>query len=288
MKKNLFIYVLLFLLGGVATFTSCTVDEGTEPGNDSEPSILIYQYAASRPNNPDNDVVLRFATNSKTESAYYLVEPTETKEANVASMGEEGYKDYVVSEGIKIEGASGSTTVDVVVTDLYGEYTITAVAVSAKTKTSSEMTFTGLDWNDVVSGTYYFDLGKKFIGVESAATVLQVCTTNPDLYRFKDVFGEGYSMKINLIDYTGSDDNGTYRFFRIPAADTPFTYGNYGAISVRDIGYWQGNDAFVTNSGYQSGMYANYNCFLCISYYVSEGTLGYSNVGGVYDRFVVD
>ena len=130
MKKNLFIYVLLFLLGGVATFTSCTVDEGTEPGNDSEPSILIYQYAASRPNNPDNDVVLRFATNSKTESAYYLVEPTETKEANVASMGEEGYKDYVVSEGIKIEGASGSTTVDVVVTDLYGEYTITAVAVS--------------------------------------------------------------------------------------------------------------------------------------------------------------
>lgn len=283
MKKNLFIYVLLFLLGGVATFTSCTVDEGTEPGNDSEPSILIYQYAASRPNNPDNDVVLRFATNSKTESAYYLVEPTETKEANVASMGEEGYKDYVVSEGIKIEGASGSTTVDVVVTDLYGEYTITAVAVSAKTKTSSETTFTGLDWNDVVSGTYYFDLGKKFIGVESAATVLQVCTTNPDLYRFKDVFGEGYSMKINLIDYTGSDDNGTYRFFRIPAADTPFTYGNYGAISVRDIGYWQGNDAFVTEGGYESGMYTNYDCFLYINYYVSVGYLDYG-----YDYFVAD
>ena len=283
MKKNLFIYVLLFLLGGVATFTSCTVDEGTEPGNDSEPSILIYQYAASRPNNPDNDVVLRFATNSKTESAYYLVEPTETKEANVASMGEEGYKDYVVSEGIKIEGASGSTTVDVVVTDLYGEYTITAVAVSAKTKTSSETTFTGLDWNDVVSGTYYFDLGKNFIGVESAATVLQVCTTNPDLYRFKDVFGEGYSMKINLIDYTGSDDNGTYRFFRIPAADTPFTYGNYGAISVRDIGYWQGNDAFVTEGGYESGMYTNYDCFLYINYYVSAGYLDYG-----YDYFVAD
>lgn len=282
MKKNQFIYLLL-LLGGVVSFTSCTVDEGTEPGNDSTPSIIIYQYAASRPNNPDNDVVLRFATNSQTESAYYLVETTETKEANVASMGEEAYKDYVISNGTQIEGASGAANVDVTVTDLYGTYTITAVAVSGNLKTSAETSFTGLDWSDVVSGTYYFTLGKAYIGVESVPTVLQICTTDANLYRFKDVFGTGYSLKINLIDYMGSDSGGDYRFFRIPSADTPFTYGNYGTISVRDIGYWQGNDAFVTEGGYESGMYANYDCFLYINYYVSAGSIDYG-----YDSFVAD
>ncbi len=282
MKKNLFKYILL-MLGGVVTFVSCTVEEGTEPGNDPEPSILVYQYAASRPNNPDNDVVLRFATNAQTQSAYYLVELTETKEANVASLGEQGYMDYVVENGVQIEGASGDSNVDVTIADLYGSYTITAVAVSGNMKTSSETVFVGLDWTDVATGTYYFDLGKNFIGVESVSTVLQVCTTNPDLYRFKDLFGTGYSMKINLIDYTSSDADGEYRFFRIPATDTPYTYGDYGEIGVRDVGYWQGNDAFVTDSGYESGMYANYNCFLCISYYISAGTLNYG-----YDYFVAD
>lgn len=271
------------MLGGVVTFISCTVEEGTEPGNDPEPSILVYQYAASRPNNPDNDVVLRFATNAQTQSAYYLVELTETKEANIASLGEQGYMDYVVENGVQIEGASGVSNVDVTIANLYGSYTITAVAVSGNMKTSSETVFVGLDWTDVATGTYYFDLGKNFIGVESISTVLQVCTTNPDLYRFKDLFGTGYSMKINLIDYTGSDADGEYRFFRIPATDTPYTYGDYGEIGVRDVGYWQGNDAFVTDSGYESGMYANYNCFLCISYYVSAGTLNYG-----YDYFVAD
>lgn len=274
------------VLATVALTTSCTEEEGTEPGNDSQPSVIVYQYAASRPNNPDNDIVLRFATNNKTSEAYYLVEKTEEKEAHVASMGTEGYMDYIVSNGQKIEGASGESNVDVTITDLYGAYTITAVAVNGSKKTSSESTFTGLAWEDVATGTYRFGASSSLInalGLTTAPTTLQVCTTDNTLYRFEDVFGKGYSLKIRLIDQTGKDDDGEYRYFRIPVAETSFTYGNYGAVSVRDVGYWQGSDAWVTDNGYESGMYADHSCFLCIQYFVSAGNIGYG-----YDYFIAD
>lgn len=284
MKK--YIYSLFAVLFATAALTSCTEEEGTEPGNDSAPSVIIYQYAASRPNNPDNDIVVRFATNSKTTEAYYLVEKTAEKKSRIASMGEEGYKDYVVSNGVKINGISGASNADVTITDLYGAYTITAVAVSGKAKSASETTFTGLEWNDVASGTYYFGASQNLIaalGLTSTPTTLQVCTTDANLYRFKDVFGTGYSLKINLIDYTGSDDGGEYQFFRIPVAETSFTYGSHGAVGVRDVGYWQGSDAWVTENGYESGMYADHSCFLCIQYFVAAGNLGYG-----YDEFVAE
>jgi hypothetical protein len=97
------------------------------------------------------------------------------------------------------------------------------------------------------------------------------------------VFGTGYHMKINLLDLKGKKSGREYTFFRVPVADTPFTYGDYGAVSVRDIGYWQSNDAFITEGGYESGMYADYSCFIYIQYFVSAGNLGYD-----YDYFVPD
>lgn len=286
MKYKRYIYSLFAVLFVSATLTSCTEEEGTDPGTDSVPSIIIYQYAASRPNNPDNDIVVRFAANNKTSEAYYLVEKTAEKETHVSSMGEEGYKDYVISNGVRIDGISGASNADVTITDLYGAYTITAVAVSGNVKSASEASFTGLEWNDVASGIYYFGASTNLInalGLISTPTVLQVCTTDADLYRFKDVFGTGYSLKINLIDYRGSDESGEYQFFRIPVAETSFTYGNYGAVGVRDVGYWQGSDAWVTDNGYESGMYADHSCFLCIQYFVSAGNIGYG-----YDRFVAE
>ena len=121
------------------------------------------------------------------------------------------------------------------------------------------------------------------VGQSSAPTTLQVCTTDPTLYRFKDVFGEGYSLKINLIDKTATDSQGTYQFFRVPSTLTPYTYSSYGNISISDIGYWQGDDTFVTDNGYESGMYANHNCFIMVVYTVSAGYLGYG-----YDEFIAD
>ena len=37
----------------VTIVTDRTDEEGTEPGNDSTPIVTVYQYKASRPNNPD-------------------------------------------------------------------------------------------------------------------------------------------------------------------------------------------------------------------------------------------
>lgn len=282
MKK--YIYILWAAFLAAITLASCSDDEGTNPGSDSNPVITIYQYDATKPNNPDNDVVLRLAANSKTTEAWYIAEKTTEKEARIASLGESGYQDYVISNGTKIDGIDGTSNVDITLTDLYGAYTITIVAVNGGQKTSAETTFTGLEWEDVVAGTYRFgaspDLNEA-LGLTTVPTVLQICTTNDKLYRFKDVFGDGYSLKLNLIDIKGSDEDGEYQFFRVPIAETSYIFGNYGTVSVRDIGYWQGNDAFVTENGYESGMYANYSCFVYIQYFVSGGNLGYG-----YDYFI--
>ena len=282
MKK--YIFNLCALLMAAATITSCTEEAGTEPGNDSQPSVIIYKYEVSRPYNVDNDVALRFATNNKTESLYYLVEKSSEQESNLASMGETGYWDYVVSKGTKVDGISGEGSADLTVTDLFGSYTITAVAVSGNQKAGASTSFTGLDWKDVVKGTYMFGASLNLIaklGLTSNPTTLQQCTTDATLYRFKDVFGTGYSMKIRLMpDYTATDDDGEYTFFRVPRTDTPYEYGNYGAVGVRDIGYWQGSDAWVTENGYESGMYADYFCFVMVQYFVSAGNIGYG-----YDYF---
>lgn len=282
MKK--YIYSLFVVFFATTALTSCTEDAGTEPGTDSAPAITVYQYPASRPNNPDNDIVLRLATNNKTTEVYYLSEKATEKEKNIASMGAAGYLDYVVSKGKKVEGISGASNVDITITDLFGIYKITAVAVGGNKKESSEVTFAGLEWEDIVTGTYHFGASPTLISaleLTEAPTTLQICTTDNKLYRFKDVFGTGYSLKINLLDLTGTDADGEYRFFRVPAAVTSFTYKTNGTVSLRDIGYWQNKDSFVTEGGYESGMYADYNCFIYVQYYVTAGSLGYG-----YDSFI--
>ena len=47
-------------------------------------------------------------------------------------MGENGYMDYVISNGTKIEGVSGNSNVDIFLTDLVGNYSITVVAIKWK------------------------------------------------------------------------------------------------------------------------------------------------------------
>ena len=277
MKNKIYQLFIAFL--AIVFITSCKEDWGAQPGNDPNPVATIYQYKPSRPYNADNDVIIRVATNNKTVEAYYLAEKT----ADI-SMNESDYMNYVVSNGTKLTDISGESTADIVLTNLYGEYTITVVAVDGSgAKTSAKTTFTGLDWTDVATGTYYFEVNANMTNLfgGSTPTVLQICTTDPSLYRFKDVFGAGYSLKINMLTLTGNDADGDYTFFRIPVGDTPFTYSTYGAVSYRDIGYLQGNDAYITDYGYESGMYSDYYCFLCIQYFVSAGSLGWG-----YDEFV--
>ena len=279
MKK--YIYSLFAVLLVTAAMTSCTVEEGTVPGNDKEPNVVLYSYTVKKPYNEDNDIALRLAFNNQVESAYYLAEKASEKDSRVASMGGDGYMDYVVSNGTKIGEVTGNT--DLTLTDMYGKYAITIVAVNGAKKASASTEFTGLEWNDVVTGTYYFAVKPDVTG-ESRPATLQVCTTDNTLYRLKDVFGQGANMKFQLLpDYTAKDADGTYTYFRIPATETPFTYGNYGTVSVRDIGYWQGSSAWITDNGYESGMYEDYSCFFYIQYFVSAGNLGYK-----YEYFVPD
>lgn len=277
MKK--YIYSLFAVLLVTAAMTSCTVEEGTVPGNDKEPNVVLYSYTVKKPYNEDNDIALRLAFNNQVESAYYLAEKASEKDSRVASMGEDGYMDYVVSNGTKIGEVTGNT--DLTLTDMYGKYAITIVAVNGAKKASASTEFTGLEWNDVVTGTYYFGVIPAVTG-ESTSTTLQICTTDNTLYRLKDVFGKDSHMKIQLLpDYTATDDDGTYTYFRIPATETPFTDAGT-TIGVRDIGYWQGSTAWITDNGYESGMYEDYNCFFCIQYYAAKSK-GYN-----YEYFVPD
>lgn len=282
MKKYFSIFLAVL---GMMAFTACSTEEGTNPGSDSKPMVTLYQYAPAAQYNSDEDVLVRFAANSVAKEFYYMVEKLSDKEAFVASNGAEAYTKKVVDNGTKV--TVGETDFETTLTGMAGQYAITAAAVAADgSMTASEIVFNGLAWKDVVAGTYNFAvLGG--LGLPSVRTVLQICDSDETLYRFKDVFGNGKSLKFQTLpDYTGKDAYGTYTYFRVPDQKTGLTYGSYGEIGVRDVGYWQGDAAYVTDHGYESGIYTagdvNY-CFVCVQYYVSAGNLGYD-----YDEFVPD
>lgn len=291
MKK--FIYNIAVLAMGLFTATSCSPDfQGSEPGNDSKPAVTVYTYAAERPLNPENDMVMRVAANSKVNEAYYLIEKTEDAEARIAS-NMSTHMDYVVSNGTKIQDMKPGGIVDVNVTDLYGSYTISVVGVNNNEKCLGLAEFTGLEWIDVAEGTYYFSVLKKQGVIESTRTLLQVCKSDKNLYRFKDLFEKGYSLKFSLLpDFVGTDDGGNYTFIRVADQELPDSYkiDTYGGLRVRDIGYWQGSDAWVTEKGYQGGMYDSKGVFLCVQYRATtnNGASVNKSFSYGYDEFVVD
>ena len=275
------------VLFALLAFTACSEDHGTTPGSDAKPSVTAYSYEVTAPLNPDNDVNVRFVFNNKTTEAYYLAEKTADKEAR--ELTEDAYAAYVVANGqeLDLEDDLQSEVYisDLVLTGLYGEYTITAVAVSGSTLSSASTTFTGLDWADVVEGTYYFsNPNTRFLlgNITSRPTTLQVCTTDETLYRFKDVFSTGNHLKINLLpDYTATDDDGTYTFFRVKDPKIGVQYGGQD-VAVRDVGYWQGDDSFITDGGYESGMYEDYTCFIKVQLHIGSSNYGYN----YYDYFI--
>ena len=283
MKK--YIYASLFAVAAMLTATSCEEDcLGTVEGNDSKPSVLVYQYEVSSPNNPDNDTQIRFVANSAIESAYYLVE--KTSEAESHGLGTDAYADYVIANGTKLDVAAGKDE-ELLLKDLYGPYTISAVGVKGSAKAISSQQFVGLDWETVCKGTFYNKLAnlEALYGAATIADVeLQVCTTDQYLYRLKDLFAEGYSIKLDLLpDYTATDADGTYTYVRIRPQETGIVHPSLGMFSIRDIGYWQGNAAFITDNGYESGMYEDFSCFLMFQLYNAEGKNGGYDA---YNKFI--
>lgn len=273
MKK--YFYNIMFAIFGAFALTACSEDNGTEPNTDSNPVVTIYQYAAELPLNADNDCVIRVAANSSVESAYYLAEKAEEKAGR--NMTAEAYADYVVSNGKKVDNLSVSTPVDVAVTDMMGDYIITVVGVKGNKKYATETAFKGLDWRDIATGTYHF-AKPNVTGAETAPATLQYCANIDGLYRIKDVYGKGHSLKFTGTGTKDSDKDGNFEVVRVAAQSTPYTYGNYGAVSVRDVATWQNSDNYLDNHMYEDGY-----CYFWVQYFVSAGNLGYG-----YDEFVPD
>ena len=278
--------ILHIIAAGVvfSLLAACSEKLGTEPGNDPTPKATIYQYAPGEGYNSDEDVVVRFVSNGKVEKLCYLVEPVAEKESFINENGEAEYAKKVLSEGLEVPSAELKSYNDTL-TGLAGTYAVTAAAVSGGETILSESVFYGLSWSTLSSGTYTFAV-LSGMGLAPAQTEFQVCDTDPNLYRFKDVFKPGYSLKIvALPEYTNTDDYGTYTFCRVPVQDTGFSYGDYGAIGVRDIGYWQGDESYVTQNGFESCYYTDgpdKGClYVYVQYFVSAGNPGYN-----YDVYV--
>jgi len=274
-KMKKYLYNIMFAFVGILALTACKEEKGTEPGSDSKPVVTIYQYAAQLPLSSDNDCIVRVAANSSVEAAYYLAEKADDKAGR--NMTADAYADYVVSNGKKIDNLSAGNPVDLAVTDMMGDYIITVVGVKGNTKYSTETAFKGLDWRDIATGTYTF-AKPKATGQTSTTATLQYCANVDGLYRVKDVFGAGYSLKFTGTGSKGTDKTGNYEVVRVAAQPIGYSYGSYGEVSVRDVATWQNSDDYLDNQMYDNGY-----CYFWVQYFVSAGSLGYG-----YDEFVPD
>lgn len=228
MKK--YIYSLFLMILVAVGMISCSVDDGTNPGNDSKPNVVVYQFTPKAPYNSDNDLLIRIAANNKVGEAYYLAETTVDKEAHVTSMGKEGYMDYVIKNGTKIEGLSGTSDSDVTVTGMVGEYTITVVAVNGNDKMAVETTFTGLKWESIGMGK----LSSSFYG---SVIDCEFYKSSPMLkYKAIGPYTEGYDLIFDIAD------NNSVTVFKQTIAPS---YGNYTTLSVSGNGKLENNKIIV-------------------------------------------
>lgn len=277
MKK--YIYSLFCALVSVAMLTACSADEGTDEGNDSKAKVTLYEYAAAVPYDADCDAYVRVVANSATAEAYALAETAAEKDANVEKLGEAGYADYVVSKGRKLESIKGASAQDVYFQNLpKGDNKITVVAVGKGGKCASEITFSSIEWNDVAKGTYTFAVANvKSAYAGSVKTTLQVSDADPSQYRFKDLFGTGYHMKMVAVS-EGTDNDGDYVMVRVHAQSTGLAYKDLGVFSVRDVAEWQNDEQYI-----DCKLYSDHSGYFWLQYFVSADNIGYDT-----DEFTPD
>lgn len=257
----------IMVLAAAPMLWACSADMGSDPGTDPNPAVTLYTYVPSE-GNPDNDVTVRFVTNNKATSVKYLAVPS----ADVENLNEAQLLSKVETDGKIVENLGGNSYADITLTDIYGDYTIAAVANGSSL--GNRVTFTGLSWDTLKEGTFF--LNNKNIPAESTVAALEFCTTDPKLYRIRDAFGEGHSLKLDLLDLSGEDEDGKFTLFRVKAQPTPWTFGNHGQISVYDVGYWQGNESYVTGlTNYANFLYEDGYVATCLVWYVSAGYINY-------------
>lgn len=286
MKKHI---ILLFAVVAAMLVASCTVQEGTLPGNDIFPHAVITLSTAELPYDPDVDVVVRITVNDITDEVYYFAEKTSDKDAR--GLSDDAYADFVIQNGAKVSVTSsefdGSQVAGFVAQNLKFENTLSVVAVSGTMKALAQKIFTGIPWDNIATGTYTFAnsrIANAAGGKSKGGVILQQRLDDPNYYRFKDVYAPGkHLIVVTYPEWTGEDDLGKYIFVRVPAQSTGLSDATYGAMSVRDMGYRYNDDSYIFGGGYEGCMYDGYVFYPCISVYVSAG-----NFGASYDKFIPD
>ncbi len=266
--KNIFILISSLAVASFAA--SCEdVTEGAEPGSDSRPSVVLYQYAADGDYDADLTTHIRLAVNSATEELYLLAETVEDYEQH-STDGSEAYAEYVQQNGEQIQ--VGESLVADKYIELPGDYKITAVAVKGSERMISQtVDFSGMSYSLVegLDGYVYTD----FAGGVSTPK-LYVCDQDPTLYRLKGVVysalgDDEFSINFSKIEEDG--DGNTY--LSVPAQATPYEYGSYGTVFIRDIATYQNNSAYSTAKGYCCYMTPDHEIVLVLNVYVSAGNI---------------
>lgn len=288
MKKNIIFGIGAWLCAFCLFSCSSDLDVVLEKDNattSGNPYTTINQYVVTGNYNPDNDTRLRFTFNDNVNEAYCLLELSSKKEAYIAENGKDAYMLYVVENGTKLNIDKSTQSVDTLFVNIAGKHDITVVSLGANnTMNLAAVSFTGLVWTDVCTGSYRPSvLVPAGIPPILSGKKLQVCDSDPNLYRIPDLYKAGYHLKFRTIDVKGEDEDGVYSYIRVEPQETGLSYGDLGNIRIQDIGYWQGNDSFVLTGGYQGGIYDDNNIFFFVQYSVPAGNLGYD-----YEFFVPD
>ncbi len=256
-------YLLLAL--PLALLGACSADEGSEPGTNPVPTVTLFHYTpdAEKGLNPDNDVTVRFATNSATTAVYYKVDLEEDMKAYISSNGTAAYMQKIIEEGEKIE-VNGADNIDKDVTGIKGACVLVAVATNGGSHSMDSFSFFGLDWTSIVPGYIQYNIQGLPHGQNCE---LQKCTNVEDLYRIKDAFPAGMSMKFTVTDKKGTNENGNFTLVRVPENESPWSTSS-GPVYVGDIATWKADDNLAFTQ-YPSFMYEDYFCEFALAWYVS-------------------
>ena len=269
MKKYIF---GLMAVAAAMFMTSCSADEGTEPGNDSKAYVVTNTYSVAPPLDADADFKVRVSTNSATESAYILLEKHADYSKHIAELGQEGYNDFVVKNGGLVKGVKGQSEVDTLFYGLKGEYMATVVAVNAKgqAQAADSVSFNGIIWNKVCDGKYKFCAKiAGIMGKESVDCELDVDANNPSSYRIKNVYGQGYNLKFKKAKNGSTDKEGNaFNYIVVPKFSTGLTYKTLGTVYMTDAYTLTSSADYLAN-----GIYADNSLFISTVYFVSAGNI---------------
>lgn len=274
MKK----YISIIASAAALILSGCAAKEGTEPGTDASPKVVVYTYNPGAGYNPDNDVAVKITANGAVDEVYYLLEKADDFNANLESKGESGYADYVKANGTKASletlEFNGSKYFNTIITNVLGESKVVAVGVSSGNYSIANADFVGLTWTDLASGTFSSETMTK-LGLSSIPAKLQKCDQVEGRYRFPDLFAEGYHRVFTISGKAQKDDQGdTFYNIVIANQETGLTYGNYGMISARDVSTWQNNSNYLVYNAF----YPDYNYVIAWTQYnVTAGNLGYGD-----------